>query len=279
MEVVVPAHNEESTLGGCLDGLASAGSVSRVVVVPNGCVDRTEGVALAHRSRPTVRRSPTPGKAAALNLGDAECAGFPRAYLDADIVLDGAALDALAAAASAEDTLVAVPVVRLDLTDASWLVRRYYGAQRALPTVRDDPAGRGVYVLGRRAHERVFPLPDNLIADDGYVARAVGSTGCVVVPAAVVVLVPAGTLPALLRRRLRVQAGNQQLDALLPAESAAESRVLAGGAGLLALSALVRSGRVRPIDAVVFTGVTTLTRLLVLVRRWRGREVRWGSTR
>ena len=67
-------------------------------MVANGCTDDTVAVAAA---RPGVRvlSLPEPGKAGALNAGDAVAVGFPRIYLDADIVLTTAAVRAVADAA------------------------------------------------------------------------------------------------------------------------------------------------------------------------------------
>ncbi|GAB3911511.1 hypothetical protein GCM10029964_117600 [Kibdelosporangium lantanae] len=77
VSVVIAAHNEESVIARCLrtlSGSAKPGELD-VVVVANGCTDRTAQIARAERAR--VVETPTAGKANALNLGDKECRAFP----------------------------------------------------------------------------------------------------------------------------------------------------------------------------------------------------------
>src|SRR6185295_3671394 len=85
--VVIAAHNEEAVIGRCLDAIrASSGPPLDITVVANGCGDRTAGVA-AERPGVRVLDLAAAGKPGALNAGDAVASGFPRLYLDADVVL------------------------------------------------------------------------------------------------------------------------------------------------------------------------------------------------
>ncbi|MCP2273547.1 glycosyltransferase family 2 protein [Actinokineospora diospyrosa] len=261
MDVVVPAHNEEFGITACLDRLAGSTQVNRVVVVANGCGDRTAELARAHFSAPIVIEVEQPGKAGALNAGDAVCVEFPRAYVDADIELDGADLDALAVAAGEPGVEAAIPSARLDLSRSSWLVRRYYAVWQRLPAVHSSSAGRGVYVLGRDAHDRVFPLPPDLISDDGHVSRLVPDRA--VVDGATVTVTAPRDLRSLVRRRQRVHSGNTRIQ-----------QSSAAGAGLATVLGLVRTRQAYLLDVAVFVGVTLLARVLVSARRG---EVGWGT--
>ncbi len=265
MDVVVAAHNEESVITGCLDRLAESRAVRRVVVVANGCTDRTAELARTHPSAPEVLVVPEPGKAAALNLGDGRCETFPRAYLDADVELSGRGLDSLATAIGERDAHAAVPSVRMELTHSSWLVRRYYAVWQALPAVGASSAGRGVYVLSKAAHERVFPLPDGLISDDGYVSRRVPPHERVEATEAVVVVRAPRDARSLIRRRQRVQRGNAGLH---------RPRSMSPGTGVRTVAHLVRDGRAGAFDAVVFVAVTALARAAAKLRRGRAND--WG---
>ena len=92
ISIVIPAHNEEQVIGRLLEGVtrgAEPGELE-IVVVTNGCTDRTAEVAASFPGV-TVVDSPVASKAVALNLGDATVTGFPRLYLDADIEVDIAA--------------------------------------------------------------------------------------------------------------------------------------------------------------------------------------------
>jgi len=156
--------------------------------------------------------------------------------------------------------------------ESSWAIRAYLRAWRALPAVREGGAGRGVYVLSEVGHAKVFPLPENLIADDGYVDRLIGPEDRAVVPEVVVVVRAPRDLRSLLRRRVRVIAGNRQLSEL--------GLVATGsGSGLGVLAGLVRRRQVGPFDAAVFAAVSITVRGLDLARRLRGGDVAWGSDR
>ena len=101
LSVVIPAHNEETVIERCLRALLDdPGAELDVVIVANGCNDKT--VALASRfGSVSVVEIDVASKHAALNVGDRAARHFPRAYVDADIVVSGRALQAVAAAMEA----------------------------------------------------------------------------------------------------------------------------------------------------------------------------------
>ena len=86
--VIIAAYNEAAVIGRNLDRLLAGAAPGEleVIVVANGCVDETVAVASARDVR--VLDLPAPGKAAALNAGDAVATSTPRVYLDADIAHD-----------------------------------------------------------------------------------------------------------------------------------------------------------------------------------------------
>ena len=165
--VVIAAHNEETVVGRCLDALLADAAPDEfdVTVVANGCTDATAAIAGA---RPGVRvvELPEAGKAAALNAGDAAAVGFPRVYLDADIVLSTASLRGIAASLDASSgVLAATPQRSLDLAGRPLLVRAYFAINRRHPAFRQGLFGRGVIALSREGRERFDRFPD-LVADD-----------------------------------------------------------------------------------------------------------------
>ena len=89
ISVVIAAHNEEAVLGRCLDALlrtARTGELE-IAVVCNGCTDGTAEVARGYGEDICVLETPEASKTAALNLGDPAVSGFPRFYVDADVLL------------------------------------------------------------------------------------------------------------------------------------------------------------------------------------------------
>ncbi len=163
--VVIAAHNEAAVIGRCLDGLladAAPGELD-VTVVANGCTDATAAVA-STRQGVRVLDLPAAGKVAGLNAGDAVAVGYPRVYLDADVVLTTAAVRALADVL-ASGALAATVGRELDLTGRPLAVRAYFAVNGRLPVFRDGLFGRGVVALSEAGRARFRHFPE-LVADD-----------------------------------------------------------------------------------------------------------------
>lgn len=67
VSAVIPAHNEEQTVGNVIDAARAAKLVDKVIVVDNASEDRTSEVALTHGAR--VIREEKPGKGQAMSAG------------------------------------------------------------------------------------------------------------------------------------------------------------------------------------------------------------------
>ncbi|CAM5790207.1 glycosyltransferase [Cellulomonas persica] len=219
--VVVPAHDEERVIARCVRSLLAADGVRvRVVVVANGCSDATaQRVRDLDDPRVTLVDLPTGGKANAVRAGLAHASHDDDvvAVVDADVVLDDAALPGLACALAGASPLISAPALALDLSACSWGVRRYYAAWLHEPHVRSGDIGaRGVYAVNRAGLPRLADLPD-VIADDGW-ARAVFAPHERVVSPGTSTVRPPRTLRAQVRRRARIIAGGHELARVLPVE-------------------------------------------------------------
>ncbi|MEV4201046.1 glycosyltransferase [Micromonospora globbae] len=214
--VVIAAYNEEAVIGRCLDALladAPRGTLD-VTVVANGCTDATAAVA-RERAGVRVLDLPVAGKAAALNAGDAVAVGFPRVYLDADVVLSPGALPALVAALDGPDgdpPLAVVPGRALDLRGRPAIVRAYYAINSRLPAFRHSLFGRGAIALSAAGRARFDAFPA-MTADDLYLdglfaphekREVAGASARVATPR---------RTGDLVRRLARVRAGNTALRA------------------------------------------------------------------
>lgn len=208
--IVVPAHNEETSIARLLDSLKAGAQPGEfeVIVVCNGCSDRTAEIARGFGVQ--VAELAEPSKAAALAHGDSLAHLHPRLYVDADVDLDVPAVRALCAALD-EGVLAAGPRREFMLDQASLLVRAYYAVWRRLPQVRTGLFGRGVVAVSAAGHERTGALPA-VMSDDLAMSEAFAPSERAVVDDAVVVIRPPRTLRDLLRRRIRVATGNTQLD-------------------------------------------------------------------
>ncbi|WP_066584973.1 glycosyltransferase [Cellulomonas timonensis] len=219
--VVVPAHDEERTIARLLSALTSDPDIAlEVVVVCNGCADRTADVARRVALAPgglstvTVVELAAAGKPGALRRGDEATATFPRVYVDADVEITAASIAALAAALDGGldgGPLAAGPERQVPRDGVDWPVRWYYDVWERLPQVRDGLFGRGVVALSAKGHARLRGLP-SMLSDDLVMSEAFTPAERVIVPGAVVVVRPPRTLRDLVRRRVRVATGNAQAD-------------------------------------------------------------------
>lgn len=211
MSVVIPAHQEERVIAANLVALtkdAEPGEMD-VVVVCNGCTDRTADVA---RAVPGVRVADLsePGKPGALRHGDGMTDVFPRLYLDADVRLDADSARRLAAAVTEPGVLAAGPSRRIDLSGSDWSVRAYYRLWEHLPEVSDGLFGRGVIVVSQQGFERLRSVPDAR-SDDLAVHLAFQPGERRLVPEAAAEIRPPRTRADLFRRRVRALQGSREL--------------------------------------------------------------------
>ncbi|GAA1822164.1 glycosyltransferase [Microlunatus capsulatus] len=204
--VVIAAHDEAAVIERCLEGLRANGPGLDVVVVANGCADDTAD--RARRAGARVLELAAPGKAAALDAGDAVASSFPRLYLDADIVVPSGGVAALVAALGQPDgVLAAVPSRRVDVSGRPLLVRAYFAVNGRLPAYRDGLFGRGLIAVSDRGRSRFTGFP-RMVADDLFLDSLFGPEEKRTVTSVVVVVEAPRRSRDLLRRLVRVRRGN-----------------------------------------------------------------------
>jgi hypothetical protein len=251
--VVIPAHNEARVIGRLLDALHDpVASPVHVVVVCNGCDDGTEEVARDHPLRPLVLSLPHGSKHQALKEGDSAAMGFPRFYVDADVVLSAQSLKELVRSLRDTPVLAVAPVRELDLSASSWPVRAYYRVWQQLPAVQEGLFGRGVIGVSRSGWKRLRTLPD-VLGDDLWVAAQFSVAERAIVPGAQSLVRAPRTTRDLLRRRIRAAQGNSQLRGAL-------AHPVSGNSPAFVIHGVVRSPR-NIVDTLVFVAVTVLARV------------------
>lgn len=217
--IVIAAHNEAAVIGRCLDALLAGAEPGEfdVTVVANGCTDATAQVAAA-RTEVRVLDLPEAGKVPALNAGDAVAQGFPRIYLDADIVISAEGVRALrdallvGAEPAAVPVLAVTPCRELDLNRSPLLVRAYYAINSRLPAFEDALFGRGVVALSAEGRARFGRFPD-VVADDLFLDSLFSAAEkCQVQSVSSRIAAPTRTAD-LIRRLVRVRHGNASLRA------------------------------------------------------------------
>ena len=215
LSIVIPAHNEEKTIGRLLGRLledARPGQLE-IVVACNGCDDRTAAIAATFGADVTVVDIPDRSKQAALRAGNDRAGTFPRVYVDADVELGTADVVALAAAFGEPGVLAAAPERVVPYDGVGVLVRCYYDVWQALPQVRAGLFGRGVVAVSRAGYDRIAALRP-VLSDDLAMSEAFGHGERRVVSRSRVIVRPPRTIADLLRRRIRVHMGNAELDRL-----------------------------------------------------------------
>lgn len=259
ISVVIPACNEASVIGRALDALHEAQTRMDIVVVCNGCTDGTADRARQHAALPRVLEFPNGSKHLALMEGDRVSYGYPRFYVDADVIISGRDIETLASCFS--DCVLAVgPARRIDATHSGLLVRAYFRFWELLPTVATGLFGRGVIGVSERGGARLRNRPD-LMGDDTYIDTQFTDSERKIVSAAVSHVIAPRTTFDLLRRRIRASQGNHEIDGLLPAT---RSRV-----GIGEVRQVVLANPRRGLDAAVFVLVSMLGRTLGHRRRSR----------
>ncbi len=180
--VVIAAHNEAAVVGRCLDSLLPPDAPPdglEVVVVANGCTDRTAEVARARGGRTRPRDGRGPARSPRWTSATRRCRRTRGIYLDADIVVTPATVQDLCAALTGPGApLVAVPSRHLELAGRPLVVRAYYAVQRRLPVFDERPLrprpGRAV----PRGPDRfgTFPeqIADDLFLDSLFTGRGAG---------------------------------------------------------------------------------------------------------
>jgi len=267
--VIVPAHDEEHVIATCLLGLlagAEEGEVE-VVVVCNGCRDRTAEIARSISADVIVLELAEASKTSALNVGDRAATRFPRFYVDADLQVGVEALRATARVLDGSEVLCASPAARYELAGRPWIVRSYFEVWQRLPYFNDERVG-GVYALSEAGRARFAAFPD-VIADDQFVLQQFDpSERRCLLDHHFVVQAPRSVW-ALVATRARVYRGNRELAGLATPTGAV------GGSGA-ALARLALHPSQAP-AAAAYAAVCVLGR--IGARRHRGRWERDESTR
>lgn len=290
--IVIPAHNEGRVIGRLLDALLAGApdsvqpDVPDIVVVCNGCTDDTAAVAGARGPRVRVVEIPTPSKHTALRVGDEHARGFPRLYVDADVVVGAADVRALAGAlADGPGLLAAAPGRDIPLVGCAWPVRAYYRVWQLLPAVREGLFGRGVIAVTEPGHARIAALPP-LMADDLAASLAFAPGERCVVETARVTVHPPRTWGDLIRRRVRAATSSAELErfqaqqAPAPAQAPPYRPASAGRSTPSAPSARTGTGDLRALlraQPRLFPGVVVFVVAALAARRGSRKAIRSGD--
>jgi glycosyltransferase involved in cell wall biosynthesis len=210
--IIIPAHQEETTIGRCLSSLLMEAHPGEfhVIVAANGCTDNTADVARAFPGVEVIELAEG-SKIGAVNAARERASHGPHIYLDGDLAITSAAARALSAAVSNGKALAAIGRMDVDLSHASFAVRQFYKAWAMSPYFDHGKFG-GVYALSVEGQERIGHMP-RLTNDDEFVSRQFTREETAFVREASFTAIAPARLVDLVKVRTRVQRGNRELAA------------------------------------------------------------------
>lgn len=268
--VVIAAHNEQAVIDATLTALLSQTPQPEITVSANACTDATAAVARRHGV--IVIERAEPGKAGALNAGDRVATGFPRIYLDADIVVPPGGIAAVCGRFNTSPSpLAVVPQRRLNTSGRPWLVRAYLSVNEKLPAFQNGLFGRGMIALSEAGRARFDEFP-NMVADDLFLDSLFADTEKVEASDVEVVVEAPHTTRDLVRRLTRVRRGNAQMRAA-GATGALDIAVRPASRWAWLREVVLPEPRLWP-AALPYLGITVTAAALARCRPRRGRE--WG---
>ncbi len=170
ISIIIPAYNEANVIQRCINGILSDWDNFdiEIIVVCNGCTDDTAEKARSMGRFVQVIETPVGNKIHALNLGDKKAKGFPRFYIDADIIITGKTVQKLSLAIESNTVLATAPLPYFETGDSSWFVKSYYKIHTQLPASKEGIGGSGVYCISREGRKRFNEFP-GVVADDCFV--------------------------------------------------------------------------------------------------------------
>jgi glycosyltransferase involved in cell wall biosynthesis len=216
ISIIIPAHNEANVISRLLCALlngARAGELE-IIVVCNGCRDQTAQVARQFADV-LVIETDVASKSNALNLGDAAASGFPRFFVDADVLLPLDSVRRVAQALEQPGVLVAAPRIEFDLADRPWTVRAFYDVWSRLPYCRHGMVGSGVYAVSAEGRKRFDKFP-SLTADDAFVRLHFEPGERRTVESCRFVVKPPASLLGVIKIKTRGHFGNHELRSEMP---------------------------------------------------------------
>ncbi|MEM7153610.1 MAG: glycosyltransferase [Myxococcota bacterium] len=216
--IVIPAYNESSVIDRCLEAMLEDYEPGEfeIIVVPNGCKDDTADKARAYGDPVKVVETPVGNKIGALNLGDEHASGYPRMYIDADIVVSTAALREVAELLHDDSPiLVAAPRAVIAYEDRPPLVKSFVKVWTSLPYFSEGVIGAGFYALSRKGRERFGKFPD-IIADDGFARLVAEPHERGIAKTHSFTIRPPATIKAMANIMVRVRAGAYELREKFP---------------------------------------------------------------
>lgn len=217
ISVIIPAHNESAVIRRTLVAALAALRLEpgELIVVCNGCTDDTAAICREFSPAVQVIELQQGSKILALNAGDRAATGFPRFFVDADIVVSETAFRDVAQVLRQGQVHAAAPRMLIQSDSSSWGVRAFYRVWAQTPYHKRGHVGSGLFALSEHGRGRFEEFPD-LIADDEYVRRLFGPAERQIVDSCTFSIDAPRNLKSLIKVKTRSRLGNYQLVTRFP---------------------------------------------------------------
>ncbi len=222
LTIIIPAHNEDSVIAGCLKSLIDqsyAGPV-QVIVAANGCIDQTVLLCQSFRSafhrkgyEFEVMRLVQSGKNNALNQADKTARYGSRLYLDADVICDEHLLQQAVQFLDSAEPVYFSGALAIK-PGSSFFSNAYGKIWQAMPYIREAVIGIGCYGVNEAGRKKWGDFP-SIHSDDKFVRLLFARHQCNKTEARYYWPVPQGLL-TLIKVRIRWIRGNRQLKSRFP---------------------------------------------------------------
>jgi len=225
VSIIIPAHNEATGISKTLACFLRDKTLTNadVFVVCNGCTDDTvvNAKEFAHqRIEELTKRNISlnvieiekASKIAALNKGLSYVETCPVILLDADILITGHDLIALASHLLENDLFAASPKVKFDWKHSNFLAQCYYRISSS-STYNKAHRLSNVIALSESGIKRISQLPE-VIADDEYIRRQFNHKEYQICQDISFVFTCPRNIANVINVLTRVERGNMQLSAL-----------------------------------------------------------------
>jgi glycosyltransferase involved in cell wall biosynthesis len=268
--IVIPAHDEAGAIDRLLTSLAPLRDDIEIVVVCNGCTDDTAARARAAAPWARVVELDEASKPGALDAGDAIATSFPRAYIDADVLIDAPAARALLdGVREGAEAVGATPVH--DVSASSAAVRAHYAIWSRMPANVEGIAGTNAMAVSAEGRARFDSWP-RFIGDDYFLDGQFGPAEKRRIPDAVISHPAPRGLRDCVSRKARIYQGNVDVleHGLRPPHT---------GGGLRGALTVIRDQPRLAVCLPAHLFVTVAAKLLVRWRQRRGTAQVWYRDR
>lgn len=258
--IIIPANNEEAWMGYCLDALFKSKRVedAEVIVVANGCTDRTVEVASKYEVLAEelgwglkIIDLERGDKLHALNVGEQAAEGDVLIYLDADVRVTDRVIFQITRVLDKEDPAWASG--QLQMAAASGVSRAYARFWMKTPFMSNSIPGSGLFGVNRAGRARWDKFPE-IISDDMFVRLHFKGRERIAVPGTYVWPVAEGWAN-LIKVRRRQNRGVAQLEEQFPELMANEDK------GDFSKFRIISYALGDPFGFIAYAGVSLIVRL------------------